>query len=81
MSESKQSPKSSEGLSKTNAAEFVVNNAMVTKDAGHDWIVIRHAKVTGQQGILIFLPGFEVVNGRVSRIVTNPATAVEGVKQ
>jgi hypothetical protein len=46
---------------------LVVNTALKVRDGGHD-IVVRHAKVTGQAGILVFLPGFELNDGNLELV-------------
>lgn len=82
MSESKNSQTPNESLrnmSRVNAAELVANTAMATKAAGHDWLIVRHAKVAGQQGILVFLPGFEITDGRLQALTTPPVPAAEPV--
>ena len=56
-------------LSRFDAAALVANTALVARDSGHE-VVVRHAKVQGEQGILIFIPGFELVDGNLSLVAT-----------
>jgi hypothetical protein len=53
---------------------LVVNTALKVRDGGHE-IVVRHAKVAGEAGILVFLPGFELTDGNLKLIQKEPETA------
>lgn len=50
---------------------LVANTALVAKDSGGP-VEVRHARISGNRGILIFMPGFELLDGRVSRVATEP---------
>lgn len=79
MSESKKQKTDLRHLSKFDAAALVANTALVARDSGHPFVV-RHAKVQGEQGILIFIPGFELVDGELRLVANEPIaeTAVNG---
>lgn len=67
LKKQKKTPPSTESLSRFDAVALVVNTALKVRDGGHD-IVVRHAKVTGQAGILVFLPGFELNDGNLELV-------------
>lgn len=50
-------------------AQVVVDTALGVQSKGHQ-VVVRHAKVQGEQGILIFIPGFELRDGNLSLVAT-----------
>jgi hypothetical protein len=64
-------------LSRFDAAALVANTAVEVREGGHN-IVVKHARVQGEQGILIFIPGFELVDGDL-RLVANDAPVAEVV--
>jgi hypothetical protein len=72
LTKQKKTPPNTESLSRFDAVALVVNTAIKVRDGGHD-IVVRHARVTGQAGILVFLPGFELNDGNL-KLVPEPAT-------
>lgn len=49
-------------LSRFDAVAMVANTALVAREGGHS-VTVRHARIEGQRGILIFIPGFELVDG------------------
>lgn len=57
------------GMSRFDAVALVANMALELRDAGHD-LVVRHALVSGKRGILIFAPGFELVDGNLRLVVS-----------
>ncbi|OQB38038.1 MAG: hypothetical protein BWY09_01453 [Candidatus Hydrogenedentes bacterium ADurb.Bin179] len=73
MEQKKTSP-STEKFSRFDAVALVVNTALKVRDGGHE-IVVRHAKVAGEAGILVFLPGFELTDGNLKLIQEEPETA------
>lgn len=58
-------------MSRFDAVALVANMALEVRDAGHD-VIVRHALVSGNRGILIFMPGFELIDGNL-RLVANEA--------
>ena len=66
-------------MSRFDAVALVANMALEVRDAGHD-VIVRHALVSGNRGILIFMPGFELIDGNL-RLVASEAVeplAAEG---
>ena len=57
------------GMSRFDAVALVANMALELRDAGHD-LVVRYALVSGKRGILIFAPGFELVDGNLRLVVS-----------
>lgn len=53
-----------ERMSRFDAVALVTNMALEVRDAGHD-LIVRHAAVAGQRGILVFMPGFELIDGNL----------------
>lgn len=49
-------------MSRFDVAGMVVNTAIVARDSGHK-VTVRHARVEGERGILVFVPGFELIDG------------------
>ena len=66
----------SSDLSRFDAAALVASTAVEVRDKGHQ-IVVRHAKVQGEQGILIFIPGFQLVDGNLSLVANEVQPAAE----
>jgi hypothetical protein len=64
------------GMSRFDAVALVANMALELRDAGHD-LVVRHALVSGKRGILIFAPGFELIDGNLRLVATAPAPQEE----
>lgn len=62
-------------LSRFDAAALVANTALKVRDSGHA-VIVRHAKVLGEQGILVFIPGFELIDGDL-KLVTNEPEEIE----
>ena len=60
-----------ERMSRFDAVALVANMALEVRAAGHD-VVVRHALVSGNRGILVFMPGFELIDGNL-RLVANEA--------
>lgn len=58
-------------MSRFDAVALVANMALEVRDAGHD-VIVRHALVSGKRGILVFMPGFELIDGNL-RLVANEA--------
>lgn len=63
-----------ERMSRFDAVALVTNMALEVREAGHN-LIVRHAVVGGQRGILVFMPGFELIDGNL-RLV-EPATVEE----
>jgi hypothetical protein len=61
-------------LAEHDAVAIVMNTAVVARDSGHP-ITVQHARIQGQRGILIFIPGYELAEGRVQRVVEELAPA------
>lgn len=68
MTQEKQKP-GLDRLSRFDAVALVANTALEVREAGHN-VVVRHALVSGERGILIFMPGFELIDGNL-RLVSN----------
>lgn len=62
-------------LSRFDAAALVANTAIKVREGGHQ-IVVRHAKVAGEQGILVFIPGFELIDGNLRLVELNEETSI-----
>ncbi len=60
-----------ERLSRFDAVALVTNMALEVREAGHD-LIVSHAAVAGQRGILVFMPGFELIDGNL-RLVSREA--------
>ncbi len=54
-------------LAEHDAVAIVMNTAVVARNSGHP-ITVQHARIQGQRGILIFIPGYELVGGRVQQV-------------
>ena len=63
-------------MSRFDAVALVTNMALELRDVGHN-VVVRHAAVSGERGILIFMPGFELIDGNLRLVSTEPAAAAE----
>jgi hypothetical protein len=61
-------------MSRFDAVALVANMALELRDVGHD-LIVRHAAISGQRGILIFAPGFELVDGNL-RLVASESEEV-----
>lgn len=61
-------------MSRFDAAALVANTALEVRDSGHN-VIVRHARVQGQAGILIFIPDFELIDGNL-RLVANESTTM-----
>lgn len=66
MSQSKKPKTDFSDLAEHDAVALVTNTAVVAKQSGHG-VVVRHARIEGQRGILVFMPGYELVEGRVRK--------------
>lgn len=64
-------------LAEHDAITLVTNTAVVAKQSGHP-VIVRHARIGGQRGILVFMPDYELVAGRVQK-VAQEAEPVEAV--
>lgn len=60
-------------MSRFDAVALVANMALELRDVGHD-LVVRHALVSGKRGILIFAPGFELIDGNLRLVATEEST-------
>ncbi len=60
-----------ERLSRFDAVALVANTALEVRDSGHD-VIVRHAHVQGRPGILILMPGFELIDGNLRLVATEP---------
>ncbi len=58
-------------MSRFDAVALVANMALEVRDAGHD-VIVRHALISGNRGILVFMPGFELIDGNL-RLVASEA--------
>ena len=58
-------------MSRFDAVALVANMALELRDVGHD-LIVRHAAISGQRGILIFAPGFELVDGNLRLVASEP---------
>ena len=56
-------------MSRFDAVALVANMALEVREAGHD-VVVRHAAISGNRGILIFMPGFELIDGNLRLVAT-----------
>lgn len=54
---------------------LVTNTAVVAKQSGGP-VVVRHARIEGQRGILVFMPEYELVEGRVRKVEQEPEPVV-----
>lgn len=74
MSQLLSSKSSSEklGMSKHNAYEWVMTAALSVREDGHP-IVVKQARVAGEQGLLIFIPGYTMAEGALQAIPAEPA--------
>jgi len=45
--------------------------ALEVREAGHD-VIVRHALVSGKRGILVFMPGFELIDGNLRLVASEP---------
>ena len=61
-------------MSRFDAVALVANMALELRDVGHD-LIVRHAAISGQRGILIFAPGFELIDGNLRLVVTEEAAS------
>lgn len=61
-------------MSRFDVAGLVANTALMARDSGHQ-VVVRHARVEGQRGILVFIPGFELHDGNLSLVDESEAVA------
>ena len=69
-----------ERMSRFDAVALVANTALELRGAGHD-VVVRHAAISGQRGILVFMPGFELIDGNLRLVATEQQTAAEVAQQ
>ena len=60
-----------EQMSRFDVVALVANMALEVRDAGHD-VIVRHALVSGKRGILVFMPGFELVDGNLRLVAREP---------
>ena len=60
-----------EQMSRFDVVALVANMALEVREAGHN-IVVRHALVSGRRGILVFMPGFELVDGNLRLVASEP---------
>ena len=60
-----------EQMSRFDVVALVANMALEVRDAGHD-VIVRHALVSGKRGILVFMPGFELVDGNLRLVASEP---------
>lgn len=69
MSRSQKSKESKKklGISKHNAYEWVMTTALSVRDEGHP-IIVRQAKVAGEHGLLVFIPGYKMEGGELKAI-------------
>lgn len=63
-------------MSRFDAVALVTNMALELRDVGHN-VVVRHAAVSGQRGILIFMPGFELIDGNLRLVEAAVAEAAD----
>jgi hypothetical protein len=57
-------------LNDIDAVRLVANTAAAVRDAGHA-VQVHVAKVRGEVGIMIWMPGYEVLNGQIVRFATS----------
>lgn len=62
-----------EQMSRFDVVALVANMALEVRDAGHD-VIVRHALVSGKRGILVFMPGFELIDGNLRLVTTEEST-------
>lgn len=68
-------------MSRFDAVAMVANTAVVARDSGHP-VTVRHARIQGERGILVFIPGFELIDGNLKLVEEAPiASAVNGVEK
>ena len=60
-----------EQMSRFDVVALVANMALEVREAGHD-VIVRHALVSGKRGILVFMPGFELVDGNLRLVASEP---------
>ncbi len=60
-----------EQMSRFDVVALVANMALEVRDAGHD-VIVRHALVSGKRGILVFMPGFELIDGNLRLVASEP---------
>lgn len=63
-------------MSRFDAVALVTNMALELRDVGHN-VVVRHAAVSGQRGILVFMPGFELIDGNLRLVEAAMAKAAD----
>jgi len=63
-------------MSRFDVVALVTNMALEVRGAGHN-IVVRHALVSGKRGILVFMPGFELIDGNLRLVASEPAAPQE----
>lgn len=63
-------------MSRFDAVALVTNMALELRDVGHN-VVVRHAAVSGERGILIFMPGFELIDGNLRLVEAAVAEAAD----
>lgn len=61
------------GMGEQEAFEKIVNTALAAREDGHP-IIVRHARIKGQPGLLVFIPGYQMENGSLQPI-QEPAPA------
>lgn len=66
-------------MSRFDAVALVTNMALELRDVGHD-LVVRHAAISGKRGILIFAPGFELIDGDLRLVATETPENAEVVQ-
>jgi len=65
-----------EQMSRFDVVALVANMALEVREAGHD-VIVRHALVSGKRGILVFMPGFELVDGNLRLVASEPPAPQE----
>ena len=63
-------------MSRFDAVALVANTALEVREAGHD-VVVCHAAISGNRGILIFMPGFELIDGNLRLVASAEPTHTE----
>lgn len=67
MSQSKKPRIDFSEMAEHDVVALVTNTAVVAKNSGHP-VTVRHARVEGQRGILVFMPGYELADGLIMRV-------------
>lgn len=61
-----------ERLTHEQAASLIIDAVSTVRDAGHD-VIVRHALISGNRGILVFMPGFELIDGNLRLVASEAA--------